>query len=444
MAASDLDKIAQRNVRAFTLFRMFFSARFYYPVYALLFLDYGLTLEQFGILNGIWAATIVLLEVPSGALADTLGRRRLLVATGIFMVLEMLVLLAAPIGGGAVLFWLFVLNRVLSGAAEAAASGADEALAYDSLKAAGQERSWGRVLERVQRDTSLAFFVTMMTGAAVYDAELVNAVLRLFGSAQFVAPEQLIKVPIFLSLLSSLIVLAMALRMQEAPLQGQVSVRATLAHSWQQSVAAGKWIWLTAFPFGVLLAAMVLDSVVRQFLTLASQYWSVIELPIASYGLIGSGMALMGVFVPRFARILADTYSPVQNFVFVGVCVLLGLMGLSMALPYWGILPTILLYAGIQITGYLVSRYLNETAPSEQRATVLSFRGLSTSFVYGGVALLYAGLIVSIRNDHLQGVDGGGAAVEDVVFVESLGWFPSFFLVLSLCVFLSHRFRFGR
>ncbi len=444
MAASDLDKIAQRNVRAFTLFRMFFSARFYYPVYALLFLDYGLTLEQFGILNGIWAATIVLLEVPSGALADTLGRRKLLIATGIFMVLEMLVLLVAPIDGGAVLFSLFVLNRVLSGAAEAAASGADEALAYDSLKAAGQEHRWGHVLERVQRDTSLAFFVAMMVGAAVYDAELVNAVLRLFGSAQVVASEQLIKVPIFLSLLSSLVVLAMALRMQEAPLKAHVSVRATLARSWRQSVAAGQWIWLTAFPFGVILAAMVLDSVVRQFLTLASEYWSVIELPIASYGLIGSGMALMGVFVPRFARILADTYSPVQNFVFVGVGVLLGLIGLSMALPYWGILPTILLYAGIQMTGYFVSRYLNETAPSEQRATVLSFRGLSTNFVYAAVALLYAGLIVSIRADHLPVVEGGGAAVEDAVFVESLGWFPGFFLVLSLCVFLSHRFRFGR
>ena len=444
MAASDLDKIAQRNVRAFTLFRMFFSARFYYPVYALLFLDYGLTLEQFGILNGIWAATIVLLEVPSGALADTLGRRKLLIATGIFMVLEMLVLLVAPIDGGAVLFSLFVLNRVLSGAAEAAASGADEALAYDSLKAAGQEHRWGHVLERVQRDTSLAFFVAMMVGAAVYDAELVNAVLRLFGSAQVVASEQLIKVPIFLSLLSSLVVLAMALRMQEAPLKAHVSVRATLARSWRQSVAAGQWIWLTAFPFGVILAAMVLDSVVRQFLTLASEYWSVIELPIASYGLIGSGMALMGVFVPRVARILADTYSPVQNFVFVGVGVLLGLIGLSMALPYWGILPTILLYAGIQMTGYFVSRYLNETAPSEQRATVLSFRGLSTNFVYAAVALLYAGLIVSIRADHLPVVEGGGAAVEDAVFVESLGWFPGFFLVLSLCVFLSHRFRFRR
>ena len=444
MAASDLDKIAQRNVRAFTLFRMFFSARFYYPVYALLFLDYGLTLEQFGLLNGIWAATIVLLEVPSGALADTLGRRKLLIATGIFMVLEMLVLLVAPIDGGAVLFSLFVLNRVLSGAAEAAASGADEALAYDSLKAAGQEHRWGHVLERVQRDTSLAFFVAMMVGAAVYDAELVNAVLRLFGSAQVVASEQLIKVPIILTLLSSLVVLAMALRMQESPLKAHVSVRATLARSWRQSVAASQWIWLTAFPFGVLLAAMVLDSVVRQFLTLASEYWSVIELPIASYGLIGSGMALMGVFVPRFARILADSYSPALNFVFVGVGVLLGLIGLSMALPYWGILPTMLLYAGIQMTGYFVSRYLNETAPSEQRATVLSFRGLSTNFFYGAVALLYAGLIASIRADQLQTVEGSGAVVEDAVFVESLGWFPGFFLVLTLSVFLLHRFRFRR
>ena len=442
MSTSDLEKIAQRNVRAFTLFRMFFSARFYYPVYALMFLNYGLTLGQFGILNCIWAATIVLLELPSGALADTLGRRKLLIAAGIFMVLEMAVLLVAPIGGGTLLFCLFVLNRVLSGAAEAAASGADEALAYDSLKAAGQESRWGHVLERVQRDTSLAFFFTMTIGAAVYDAEMVNAVLRFFGSAHFVVPEQLIKIPIFLSFLSSLIVLAMALRMKERPVGAHASLRATLAKSWRQSIAASKWIWVTAFPFGVILAAMILDGVVRQFLVLASEYWRVIELPIASYGLIGSGMALMGVFVPRFSRMLADKYSPVQNFVFVSAGVLLGLVGLSMALPYWGFLPTILLYASIQMTGYFVSRYLNEAAPSEQRATVLSFRGLSTNFLFGAVALMYAGLITSIRSGHLQA--GGGAVSEDAVFVESLGWFPGFFLVLLSSVFFLHRLRFRR
>ncbi|MHC4487510.1 MAG: MFS transporter, partial [Planctomycetota bacterium] len=68
-----------RNIRLFIAFRVFFNCRFYYPVFTILFLDYGLSLEQFALLNAAWAATIVLLEVPSGALADTQGRRNLLV-----------------------------------------------------------------------------------------------------------------------------------------------------------------------------------------------------------------------------------------------------------------------------------------------------------------------------------------------------------------------------
>ena len=56
------------NVRLFIIFRVLFNARFYYPVFSILFLDFGLTLSQFAILNAVWAATIVLCEVPSGAL----------------------------------------------------------------------------------------------------------------------------------------------------------------------------------------------------------------------------------------------------------------------------------------------------------------------------------------------------------------------------------------
>ena len=56
------------------LFPDVFQRRFYYPVFALLF-EHGLTWEEFGILNGIWAISIILLEVPSGALADTIGRK---------------------------------------------------------------------------------------------------------------------------------------------------------------------------------------------------------------------------------------------------------------------------------------------------------------------------------------------------------------------------------
>ena len=84
------------NIRLFISFRVFFNARFYYPVFTILFLDFGLTLEQFALLNAVWAASIVLLEVPSGALADIIGRRNLLVFAGVLMVTEMLLLCFVP------------------------------------------------------------------------------------------------------------------------------------------------------------------------------------------------------------------------------------------------------------------------------------------------------------------------------------------------------------
>jgi len=67
--------IARSNIRNFIAFRIFFNARFYYPVFAVIYLDFGMTLEQFAILNSIWAATILLAEVPSGALSDLIGRK---------------------------------------------------------------------------------------------------------------------------------------------------------------------------------------------------------------------------------------------------------------------------------------------------------------------------------------------------------------------------------
>ena len=80
------DKQVQGNISRFICFRMFFNARFYYPVFALFFLEHGLSWEEFGILNGIWAISIILLEVPSGALADTIGRKRLIVIAALCMV----------------------------------------------------------------------------------------------------------------------------------------------------------------------------------------------------------------------------------------------------------------------------------------------------------------------------------------------------------------------
>ena len=58
----------RRNPRLFVFFTTLYNARAYYPVLAVLFTDLGLRLDQFVLLNGVWAAAIFLFEVPSGAL----------------------------------------------------------------------------------------------------------------------------------------------------------------------------------------------------------------------------------------------------------------------------------------------------------------------------------------------------------------------------------------
>ena len=91
-------------------------------------------MDQFALLNAIWALTIIIAEVPSGASSDLLGRKKLMNATAALMVLELAVWAFAPQGDPDRLFIWLAINRVLSGLAGSAASGADEALVYDSLK----------------------------------------------------------------------------------------------------------------------------------------------------------------------------------------------------------------------------------------------------------------------------------------------------------------------
>lgn len=51
----------RRNLKRFIAFRLLFNVRHYYPVFAVIQLDYGLTTAQFAVLNAGWAALIVLL-----------------------------------------------------------------------------------------------------------------------------------------------------------------------------------------------------------------------------------------------------------------------------------------------------------------------------------------------------------------------------------------------
>jgi len=428
---------ALRNVRLFIAFRVFFNARFYYPVFTILFLDFGLTISQFALLNAVWAATIVILEVPSGAMADILGRRRLLVMTGIIMVVEIGILCVAPRGASILLFCIFLVNRVLSGTAEAAASGADEALAYDSLKANGMEGAWSKVLALQMRLQSVAFIVAMAIGAAVYDPAFMQAIADHLNLSVTFDRDITLRIPILLTWVMALMTLFITLNFQEektASNAKQPAAKAALKLTWQ----AGRWIADTPFALMVITAGLMFDSIARMVITLSSQYYRLIQLPEATFGLIGAATAAMGLFMPSLAKQLTEKRSPQFNMAVLIVITLCGLIGMCFFSPYIGLVPALVLFAGMYLTGFFVSYYLNNITESGQRATVLSFKGLSYNLAYGSIGLFYSLVVAFMRKG--VGTPPPGLSIEDVVFRNSFIGFPvGFSIALVLWIIWAYR-----
>ena len=440
---------AIRNIRRFIAFRVYFNARFYYPVFAVLFLDFGLTLEEFALLNVAWAATIVLFEVPSGALADIIGRRNLLVVAGILMVVEIGLLCLAPRGQGALLFTIFLANRILSGMAEATASGADEALAFDALKRHGRPEDWGRVLERQIRYQSIGFVIAMGVGAAVYDPDLLNRMMIALGMNVRFTPEMTLRFPLFLTLLMALGALRQTLGMEEIELT-QTSADHThgrrarmIGRAFRLTFQTGRWIVQTPMALCVILAGMLFDHVIRVVITLNSQYLRAIHYPEASFGLIGSGLALMGLFIPKIAEWMDNRFTHTANFISVSVIAVIGLAGITFFWPYVGLLPMALLSAVMMFTHFFSSRYLNQIAVSEQRATVLSFKGLSYNLAYGLAGLLYALLLAFLRQQPGIPKTAGSQGFEALVFERSFLFIPGYFILMLavLIIFARHQLR---
>lgn len=109
-----------------------------------LYLGYhGMNLMQIGILEGIYHLTGILFEIPSGAIADLLGRKRSLLVGRILMAVSCIIMLFSTTFAG------FAISFVLQSLSGNFNSGAEEALVYDSLKLLAKENTYPAISGRI-------------------------------------------------------------------------------------------------------------------------------------------------------------------------------------------------------------------------------------------------------------------------------------------------------
>lgn len=393
-----MNPFQEKNVRLYRWFTLSYNARAYYPVLAVLFVDLGLRLEDYSRLNTLWAVVILLLEIPSGALADTVGRKKLVVFAAVLMVLEMGLLIFAPINGGMVLLTMCILNRLLSGISEAAASGADQALAYDTLDVKGKAHLWEeKVLPVVMRWRSAAFMVSMLLGGVLYDAGAVNKMMGFIGFQTEFTSQQTMRLPLIMVFFQGVLCLIMALQMQD-PVKIEKKERGSLKEAMSLTMKTLKWAFTSPQVLIILAGTVLIDMFIRNYATVTSEYYREIQLPSWSWGFMGATAGLLGMVTPELAKWLDKKYSAPKALGWIGVIALVGITGVGFTIPYWGLIPSILCMSTFGLFTFISDNNLHKLADSSQRATILSVKGMGANLGYGFASLVFAQAVVYARD----------------------------------------------
>lgn len=117
----------ERNTKVFYLTQFSHALIFSIPIWVVFYLRL-FSPAQIALINGITFAVQMLFELPSGALADLLGRRTTIL---ISFVLGGLSYILIPFGDT---FLYFIILGVLLGISDSFRSGAEEAIIYDTFK----------------------------------------------------------------------------------------------------------------------------------------------------------------------------------------------------------------------------------------------------------------------------------------------------------------------
>ncbi len=298
------------------------------PVFALFALEHGAGVRDLTHFALAFAAAKLLFDVPSGLLADRIGRRP-----------AILLRIALELASVAVLFeHRFLLSACLAGAGCAFSSGAEAALVFerhpqDFARVFGRAGSWGAV------STALAALAGGALATVHFDLVYVLRLAVLLAAGG----------------------VALGFPAGGAP--------AGPARRFRLPAALARGLAFAGLVGAVQVAALQLQQ----------PYLSQSGVPLAAFGLLYVGFQLAAALGSRLAHRLPRAFPAISGLSVAGFSLMAVFPGPA------GILGILLLKFAHGISLPAFGRALNERAPAGARATALSLRSL-----FEGAALLVA------------------------------------------------------
>jgi hypothetical protein len=356
------------------------------PVSVLLYAVRGIDLPTIGLLMALYSGLVVALELPTGGLADQLGRRRTMLVASVFLVATPLIAAFAQV------WWHFAVAAVSNALGRALGSGPVEAWYVDTVRAADPTAplrrgiSWGWAVECVG-----------LGGAAIIGG-MIPQFFRSLPDDGLITP---ISVPALAAAgVAAVSLVAHAALMKEPPRSAAVNLRAAvravpaqISHGVQ--MAAGdpviRLLVLRVAAFG--LAINTLETLAPlQFAALLGGA----ERGAAAYGLLAAG-AFLGTAAGAASAPALCRVTSMAPLSVAAVCtglstVALGLIAFTSA-GIGGFALAAVAYLGAYVlsgpAGPLAAEALHERVSERERATLVSVVSLAlqTGGLVGSLAI---------------------------------------------------------
>ncbi len=366
------------NAKLFFIYKLLKDLVPIYPVYLLLFESKGLSLSQISLLLAIWSIAVVLLEVPTGILADYWNRKNMILIGGLCKAACYIIWFFSE---G---FVLYALGFILWGISGSFCSGSEEALLFDNLKLHGQEESFDRVYGKGNFYANLGVALSCLMGGFLSSLITFKGVLIL--SALFV---------LISTFFASKLKEVNYFRIQKDENQGKDSSRPLATIIDAAAFCVKNKLLLTV----VLMLVLVIGTagIIDEYDSLIAQSYGLnIELIGVWISIRYALEALGGRFAYRYKQLFLkigikkEFYSIFLLCFFAGICLAVSISIHSIALvPLYGLFFMFMASAGV-----LQEEYLQKRIEEQGRSTVHSIISLLHN-LYGIAFFSVFALVIS-------------------------------------------------
>ena len=347
----------ESNIVKFYLFK-FISAMFFHSPIFVIYLRGYISLTQVMILEVFAGVTTMLLEIPSGAFADMVGRKQAMFVGSTSFSLAYLIYLKAPIIVPQFPFILFIVARCLTATAITFLSGADSAFLYDSLKEIGLEKNFRKTMGNAQALYELGIAFAALVGGLLTKVDI---------SMPYVA-----NVCIFF--VASLLVLTFKEPRHYETLR--------LAHYWKHQKESVRFVlmnprvrWITLF-YGMVHTFTFIGLIL-----FTQPYLAFVGVPLPYFGFIYCAAVLFSAVIAKYCYKIDEKLSERKSLFIMPAFLFLAYLSMSRVTQVYGVAFLLFIHFVVAYLTPIMDHHTHVHVESINRATVLSVRNLA-----GGIA----------------------------------------------------------